>query len=143
MHFEELKIMTNDKRFVIDVIEKRLIEKNVSYVRLDYEGYTEFHFLDYIYRLMFLDLENEKSGKYEVLNKMMNSVNKGILNLSPDSMPCSLFEDDFQINMMNYDNTLEEKRMGYKKYRPNQDKNFSKQKVNVKSKFTNKFYKRG
>ena len=23
-----------------------MIEKNVSYVKLDYEGYTEFHFLD-------------------------------------------------------------------------------------------------
>ena len=50
MHFEEVKVFTNDKRLVIDVIEKRLIEKNVSYVKLYYDGYTEFHFLDYIYK---------------------------------------------------------------------------------------------
>ena len=142
MHFEELKIMTNDKRFVIDVIEKRLIEKNVSYVKLDYEGYTEFHFLDYIYRILFLELENEYYGKYEVLNKVMNSVNRGILDISPDSLFLNISENNTQIDIKNYNESFEDKRTGYKKYRKNQDRNFNKQKVNVKSKFKNNFYRK-
>lgn len=142
MHFEELKIMTNDKRFVIDVIEKRLIEKKVSYVKLDYEGYTEFHFLDYIYRILFLELENEYYGKYEVLNKVMNSVNRGILDISPDSLFFNIAENNTQIDIKNYNESFEDKRTGYKKYRKNQDRNFNKQKVNVKSKFKNNFYRK-
>ena len=55
MHFEELKIMTNDRKFVIDVIEKRLIERNVSYVKLNYEGYTELHFLEPTFKMKYLE----------------------------------------------------------------------------------------
>ena len=143
MHFEELKIMTNDRKFVIDVIEKRLIERNVSYVKLNYEGYTELHFLDYIYRILFLELENEKSGKYEVLNKMMNSVDKGILDISPDGIFFDISENNTKLEMKNYSENLEDKKTGYKKYRKSEDRKFYNQKVNVKSKFKNNLYRRG
>ena len=41
MHFEELNVMTKDKNLVTDYIEKKLIEKNISYVKLNFLEYTD------------------------------------------------------------------------------------------------------
>ena len=127
MRFEELKIVTNDKWFVIEFIEKRLIEKNVSYVKLNYDGYTEFHFQNNIYSFVFVDHEYGTFGKYDVVNRVINSIN----------------ENDFAINDMRVEPVLETKeKSGYKRYTKNDYKN-NNQKVNVKSKCKSIFNRRG
>ena len=132
MHFEEVKVFTNDKRFVIDVIEKRLIEKNVSYVKLNYDGYTEFHFLDYIYKITFVK-QIVAYGKYEVMNNIINSLNKGLIDKT--TLPAT--EEDFLIKAQPSE-VLEEEKTGYKKYTKKLDR-FNKGKINSKG-YTSKGY---
>ena len=132
MHFEEVKVFTNDKHLVIDVVEKRLIEKNVSYVKLNYDGYTEFHFLDYIYKITFVK-QIVAYGKYEVMNNIINSLNKGLIDKT--TLPPT--EEEFFINAQPSE-ALEEEKTGYKKYTKKLDR-FNKGKINSKG-YTSKGY---
>ena len=135
MHFEEVKVFTNDKHLVIDVVEKRLIEKNVSYVKLNYDGYTEFHFLDYIYKITFVK-QIVAYGKYEVMNKIINSLNKGMIDKT--TLPPT--EEEFFINAQPSE-ALEEEKTGYKKYTKKLDR-FNKGKINSKGYISKGYFRR-
>ena len=127
MHFEELNVMTKDKNLVTDYIEKKLIEKNISYVKLNYLEYTEFHFLNNIYRLVFVGLDYEFIGKYDVINRIINSMDEKYFKLK---QPMSdIFSEP------------NKEKTGYKKYTKKLDL-FNKGKINSKGYQTKGYFRK-